>query len=108
MAGDISNYLSSTLETISGASEVSSPLFSSIPILQTEKPRLGVKCCSEGQWQETRIVPEITSLSCSNVLDPEFTVYEALGGSKAVRGCLLDGEMHELVSPVQLWRGVSW
>lgn len=48
MAGEISNYLSSTLETTSGASEVSSPLISCTPILQTGKSRLGIKCCSEG------------------------------------------------------------
>lgn len=42
MAGDISNYLSSTLETISGVSEVSSPLFSSTPRLENQGWALNV------------------------------------------------------------------
>lgn len=31
------------------------------------------------------------SFSCSNVLDPEFTLYEVLGGRKPAHGCLLVG-----------------
>lgn len=61
------------------------------PLYSSGKPRLGIKCSPKGWWQEARVVPQIRSLSYSDVLDPQFTLLEALGGSEAGQGCLLWG-----------------